>query len=521
MEVLNKNNISCYKNYNSVCIKNTAFNNSDTIKLKNQNADSVSFSGKNKDFDYSLDDGKISFKDKAKNFFKGVVSPITNMFSSPKNFFKGALMVAGAAALCVATGGAAAPVLVAAGVVGGGIQFAKGAYKAATAKTDEEAKAAWQGIGAGTSTVAMSIAGAKASVKAAGIEGADSMSALKATAACFKNAKACVTNSINAFSSGKAAANLTNALNKFKSKPTEEIVAKKELTADEKQLLQEKTAPQKRKAIIKEQEPGNIYDVHEQAQKSLSGKSAQESADVFLESNKPIAEGTELTPAEQKTFDLTGERVSYFTEEEAFELSMRKKYLNGEITDAQYRSNVTKYMQSKHPEAYSGWSNEGNSLTQHYQWKEYLSSDKSRIVEIENRINTLNDPNLPFDGSAINEFSNSTKHLHDYIDKNAVCDVSQADITKYLSENKFKNNVKDIRISKGSEPNGMCITRTATDSFGRTSEYSWICTDADTALQHGLPAKDAKGVFIIKDENGIASIFSASFKEFITKKPNK
>ena len=163
------------------------------------------------------DDGKISFGEKLKSFAKGIVSPITSMFKSPKNFIKGALMIAGCAALCVATGGAATPFLVAGGVAMGGFQVVKGAVKAHNAKTDGEAKAAWEEIGGGTATVALSVAGAKAAAKSAaaagvkGFEGAQSMTALQATKACITNAGKSFSASVNTFKSGQAFTNLSNA----------------------------------------------------------------------------------------------------------------------------------------------------------------------------------------------------------------------------------------------------------------------------------------------------------------------
>jgi len=151
--------------------------------------DSFTSSSKGNDgkFDYSIDDGKISFGDKLKNFGKGLISPITNMFSSPKNFLIGVGMVAAGAALMIGTAGAAAPILVALGVTAGAVQLGTGAYKAATAKTDAEAEAAWQGIGAGTTSVGLSVLGAKSSLKAAGFaDDAANMNMLQATAKCFK-----------------------------------------------------------------------------------------------------------------------------------------------------------------------------------------------------------------------------------------------------------------------------------------------------------------------------------------------
>ncbi len=51
--------------------------------------------------------------------------------------------------------------MVAAGVVGGGIGLLKSGYSAINAKTDNEARKAWQELGLSTTTVAVSIAGSK------------------------------------------------------------------------------------------------------------------------------------------------------------------------------------------------------------------------------------------------------------------------------------------------------------------------------------------------------------------------
>lgn len=114
------------------------------------------------------DDGKISAGKKFKNFFKGVGNFFKGMVCDEEGKFSikrtltTAAVAAGAVALTVATGGAAAPFLVAAGATIGAVQTGKGIYKAATAKTDAEAEAAWQEIGSGTTAVVGSVAGAKA-----------------------------------------------------------------------------------------------------------------------------------------------------------------------------------------------------------------------------------------------------------------------------------------------------------------------------------------------------------------------
>lgn len=65
--------------------------------------------------------------------------------------------------------------MVALGVGTGAVMIGKGAYDAATADTDAEAKTAWETIGNGTFAVAASALGAKSSLKAAsraGVAGA-------------------------------------------------------------------------------------------------------------------------------------------------------------------------------------------------------------------------------------------------------------------------------------------------------------------------------------------------------------
>ncbi len=128
----------------------------ETVKIeKNENPE--------KEFDYSINDGIISPKDKVINFGKGLISPAVSMFESPENFIKGAGIIAGSALLIYATGGLAAPVLAGAGLAYGAFQFGKSAVDANKAKTDKEAENAWQGMGNGTSIASMSLIGAKVS----------------------------------------------------------------------------------------------------------------------------------------------------------------------------------------------------------------------------------------------------------------------------------------------------------------------------------------------------------------------
>lgn len=177
----------------------------------NQVLNTDSFVPSNKQDKWATDDGKISGKEKLVNFGKGIVSPVTIMFKSPKNFAIGALGIAGSGLLIAATGGAIAPVMVAAGVVGGGIGLLKSGYSAINAKTDDEARKAWQELGLSTTTVAGSIAGSKAALKGAGID-TKGMNFLKSTIECFKSTPSQVGKSAAAFASGEALTNIKNVL---------------------------------------------------------------------------------------------------------------------------------------------------------------------------------------------------------------------------------------------------------------------------------------------------------------------
>ncbi len=178
-------------------------------------------------FSYSKDDGIISTKNKLRNFGKGLISPITEMFSSPENFITGAAIITGGAVLTTATGGAALPFLVALGVTTGGIQFVKSAYNAANAQTDKEAKEAWQGIGQGVSSLGLSASFAKTSLKASGT-GTEGLNTLNATINVFKEVPNSLKNSLKAFTSGEFKSNLG-----FKSKHYKEYTIIRELSEDE------------------------------------------------------------------------------------------------------------------------------------------------------------------------------------------------------------------------------------------------------------------------------------------------
>lgn len=286
--------------------KNISNNYANNYKLNQLRQDTVSFSG-NKSFDYSTDDGKISTGDKAKNFVKGLISPITNMFSSPKNFLIGAGMIAGGVALTVATGGAIAPLFVAAGVTGGAIQLSKGIYNASNATTDAEAVAAWQGMGAGTTAIGLSVAGAKSALKGAGVE-TEGLNPFSATVECFKQSPKALSKTVNMFTSGEAAANLglksnktvkaeteqpkteTNKEPEVKQEPKVETEVKQQTEqpkATSEEIQQEALKRIEHEAQAKQKAELAQKEYNRQFEENLSNKSAKESASVF-EAEAPI-----------------------------------------------------------------------------------------------------------------------------------------------------------------------------------------------------------------------------------------
>ncbi len=141
------------------------------------------------------DDGKISFKEKMINFGKGIIKPIKTMFSSPKNVAITAVSALAAAGIIAATGGAAAPVMVAAGLLGGVFQIGKGIYRQIKAKTDDEARNAWQDMGSGTFAVGVSALGAKGALKAAKVSNVKDMSFGSAILKCIKDLPSNIVNS--------------------------------------------------------------------------------------------------------------------------------------------------------------------------------------------------------------------------------------------------------------------------------------------------------------------------------------
>lgn len=176
--------ISANQSGNTYIVKSTS--NNDEVVLSSQETNNTTAKDES-------DDGKIGLWGAVKNMGKGVCksicSGIKGMFTNKEgNFSVGkTLLTAAATAACIAF---PAVGLVACGIgaVMGGVQLGKGVVNVAKADTDAEAEQAWQDIGGGSFTVASSLVGAKASVKAvkssstAGLSGLDDAAAAIAKA---------------------------------------------------------------------------------------------------------------------------------------------------------------------------------------------------------------------------------------------------------------------------------------------------------------------------------------------------
>lgn len=100
------------------------------------------------------------------NFFKGLIGCDRDWNFSAGRLLKNVAMGAAIAGVCLLTAGTAVPAIIAgAGVLTAATGVAKSAYKAHQAKTDAEAKAAWEDMGSNTVALAASVVGAKATMK--------------------------------------------------------------------------------------------------------------------------------------------------------------------------------------------------------------------------------------------------------------------------------------------------------------------------------------------------------------------
>lgn len=136
-----------------------------------QNADSFSSKGGDNTCTDGKDDGKIGFFSALGNAVQGIGKTIKNgikgMFTNKEGKFSlgKTLLTIGTAAVCIAVPAVGVAACAVGGVMGA-VQVGKGIGNAVSAKTDAQAKQAWEDIGGGTFTVAASVVGAKAGMKA-------------------------------------------------------------------------------------------------------------------------------------------------------------------------------------------------------------------------------------------------------------------------------------------------------------------------------------------------------------------
>lgn len=154
--------------------------------------------------------GKFDLSQAAINFAKGFVSPVVSMFTSLEGFVTGAAILAGSAFLVAATGGAAAPLLVVAGITLGTLQAVKAGYQVATAKNGDDFEKACFDLGSATSLVGLSALGAKSSLRQAKTN-YKNLSILDAVKKCFTSMGKFAKESIDVFRTGHYRANLLNA----------------------------------------------------------------------------------------------------------------------------------------------------------------------------------------------------------------------------------------------------------------------------------------------------------------------
>lgn len=135
------------------------------------------------------DDGKLTFVEAGKSFGKGLIGIVKGIAKHP---IMTATTIAAGIGITVLTGGAAAPVMVALGAATGAGMIGVGAYKAATAKTDGEAKQAFETMGNGTFALGASALSAKTSLNQAakaGVTGAQNAKDLSIAQATIQNFK--------------------------------------------------------------------------------------------------------------------------------------------------------------------------------------------------------------------------------------------------------------------------------------------------------------------------------------------
>lgn len=127
-------------------------------------------------------DGKFSFTEAAKNFGKGLISPITTLISSPENALIGGSMIVGAAALGILCPPAGV-VMAAAGLYGTAATVGAGVVQLSTAKNGDDVEKAAGTFGLATFEGVTSFLGAKSALKYGVAKGGVKVGGMKATGA--------------------------------------------------------------------------------------------------------------------------------------------------------------------------------------------------------------------------------------------------------------------------------------------------------------------------------------------------
>lgn len=172
-------------------------------------------------------DGHISAGEKTACFAKGLWNFVKKPFCDEKGKFSikktlktvatvaaTAVVVSAAVAVVVASGGTATAViapLITMGVVMGGKKVIEGGIKASKATTNDEARAAWTGMGEGAAEIGFSVAGARTGLKMGGVPTSEiavgkngmlavkEMNAFKATAKCIAETPKAIKTTLVAF----------------------------------------------------------------------------------------------------------------------------------------------------------------------------------------------------------------------------------------------------------------------------------------------------------------------------------
>ena len=187
------------KQNESISFFDEAWSGHQISRLTGDNAFTDWLQNKDKKCTDGKDDGKIGFWEGTKSFVKGLVGGIPKAMINHPVATTAALAVGGAAIFL--SGGAILPVLGAVGVATGAGMVGYGGYKAATAKTDGEAKQALETMGMGVTTTALSVASAEKALEKAAEAGVKSAQVsedagiLEKTVQMFKSIPECLTKS--------------------------------------------------------------------------------------------------------------------------------------------------------------------------------------------------------------------------------------------------------------------------------------------------------------------------------------